>query len=166
MFRVLLPLTPYVMLRRCVLLALAVDTCSGYAFRVCGNYCGPGWCNAIWEEEAKCNDTADTDGSCPDACCKTHDTCCGHTTPGTGKEKCNRAIVACLDACGNAEPWCRDKLGVPFAAKLIADSMGIVEDWCCGAPCPKTSNDSSVVEELARLDLATEAKAAEVEEVD
>ena len=36
---------------------LTLDVCTGYAFRVCGNYCGPGWCNAKWEKEVDCDDS-------------------------------------------------------------------------------------------------------------
>ena len=144
---------------RVLTLALALEVCSGYAFRVCGNYCGPGWCDAKWEAEVDCDDTAATDGSCEDSCCKIHDTCCGHTTPTTGKASCNTAIVACLDKCGSSKPWCKDKLGIPISNKLIAEAMDIVEDWCCGAPCPK-SNISSGVEEL----VAGDARAAWVAE--
>ena len=170
---------------RAVTLLLVLDACTGYNFRVCGNYCGPGWCNAKWEKEANCNDSvsaclpsffstqchftlgwcttlplrvdsllyfdslttldstprsplqADTDGSCEDACCKLHDTCCGHKTPSTGKADCNRHIVKCLDACSSAKPWCRDGLDIPIPNKVIADAMDLVEDWCCGGPCPK-----------------------------
>ena len=87
---------------RAATLMLLFDTSTGYSFRVCGNYCGPGWCaahrraqrgcrrrialavtappprarrcNAQWQKEEMCDDSAPTDGSCEDACCKTHDT--------------------------------------------------------------------------------------------
>ena len=119
---------------RAVTLLLLLDACAGYSFRVCGNYCGPGWCNAQWQEEARCDDSADTDGSCEDACCKLHDTCCGHKTPNTGKADCNTAIVKCLEACSGdkVSTWCRDGLDIPISNRVIADAMDLVEGWCCG----------------------------------
>lgn len=60
------------------------------------------------------------DGSCADACCKTHDYCCGL---GEDRAACNDAIVSCivasdcyLSACG----------------ALVWAAMKAVDDWCCG----------------------------------
>ena len=153
---------------RAAKLLLLLDACTGYSFRVCGNYCGPGWCaaaflveaaaaaflaaaararrcNAQWEKEEVCDDSADTDGSCEDACCKLHDTCCGHKTPSTGKADCNTAIVTCLDACSGdkVSKWCRDGLDIPISNRVIADAMDLVEGWCCGGPCPKAGDDET-----------------------
>lgn len=102
-------------------------------------------CNAQWEMEEVCDDSADTDGSCEDACCKVHDTCCGHKTPSTGKADCNTAIVTCLDACSgdNVSKWCRDSLDIPISSRVIADAMDLVEGWCCGGPCPKRGGDGT-----------------------
>ena len=69
--------------------------------RICGNYCGPNWCNAQVLDEAKCDDSVPvethsvTGPSCADSCCKMHDKCCGHGERST----CNKAIVDCLGKC-------------------------------------------------------------------
>ena len=172
------PLEVTEMLRAATLLLL-LAVCTGYSFRVCGNYCGPGWCtaararrgccrripcshcaaararrcNAQWEKEEVCDDSADTDGSCEDACCRLHDTCCGHKTPSTGKADCNTAIVTCLDACSGdkVSKWCRDGLDIPISNRVIADAMDLVEGWCCGGPCPKAGDDETPHAALAAL---------------
>mmetsp|Transcript_80039 Transcript_80039/g.222658 ORF Transcript_80039/g.222658 Transcript_80039/m.222658 type:complete len:145 (+) Transcript_80039:73-507(+) len=106
------------------------------SFHVCGNYCGPGWCDGTWLEEANCDDSvapethADTGASCADVCCRDHDKCCGHGDRST----CNRMIVECLSACDKMSLTCTLD-GVPVPAGGIEAAMDIVEDWCCGSPC-------------------------------
>eukprot|EP00467_Chlorarachnion_reptans_P024579 CAMPEP_0114507988 /NCGR_PEP_ID=MMETSP0109-20121206/12333_1 /TAXON_ID=29199 /ORGANISM="Chlorarachnion reptans, Strain CCCM449" /LENGTH=141 /DNA_ID=CAMNT_0001686837 /DNA_START=100 /DNA_END=525 /DNA_ORIENTATION=+ len=107
------------------------------AFRVCGNYCGPGWCNGKWLAEADCDDSVApetwslTGPSCADSCCKMHDECCGH---GSDRSVCNTKIVDCLGKCNKASVTCTLD-GVPVPAGGIEAAMDIVEGWCCGAPC-------------------------------
>ena len=54
----------------------------GGSFRVCGNYCGPGWCNGKMQSESNCDRKKEVEKwpgmgtSCPDKCCRTHDGCC------------------------------------------------------------------------------------------
>ena len=107
------------------------------SFHVCGNYCGPGWCNGKYIEEIHCDTSVppqvDKLGnvSCADACCKAHDHCCGHEPPYT---QCNTQIVDCLDKCAHFSMSCSlDGVGVP--AGVVEAAMDIVEDWCCGGPC-------------------------------
>jgi len=125
-----------------LLLATLARSCDAYAYRICGNYCGPGWCNAEYLAEDSCNDTATSESdSCADACCKVHDKCCGHTTPSTGKRDCNTEIVACLKAC-DGHSNCTSQLGLEVPIWVITDGMQIAEDWCCGDP--KCTNATDV----------------------
>eukprot|EP00040_Diaphanoeca_grandis_P021590 m.115177 g.115177 ORF g.115177 m.115177 type:complete len:139 (-) comp28403_c1_seq1:512-928(-) len=107
------------------------------AFHVCGNYCGPGWCNGGWTPEEDCDDHvapetwSSTGPSCADVCCKAHDNCCGHEPPYSS---CNTQIVDCLSKCDVASVTCTID-GVPVPAGGIEAAMDIVEDWCCGSPC-------------------------------
>jgi len=108
------------------------------AFRVCGSYCGPGWCNNKWISESDCDDSVKpehhifTGYSCADLCCQKHDHCCGKS-----KEKqqdCNTEIVDCLSKCNPASITCTYD-GIPTMAGEIEFAMDIVEDWCCGSKC-------------------------------
>jgi hypothetical protein len=106
------------------------------AFAVCGNYCGPGWCNGEWLAEQDCDDSVEpetwsaTGPSCADSCCRQHDRCCGHED----RHSCNTDIVNCLAACDAASVTCTDD-GVPVPAGGIELAMGLVESWCCGSEC-------------------------------
>jgi hypothetical protein len=67
------------------------------AHKICGNYCGPGWCGGKYESEHDCFEDGDT--SYPptgpaDACCQTHDRCCGD--PATRGEECNHNLYECM----------------------------------------------------------------------
>jgi len=105
----------------------------GYSFRLCGNYCGPGWCDAKMIAEGKCDDSSGVEGtSCADKCCKMHDKCCGHSSD---QRPCNQKIVECLDKCDRDDKMCTNAAGLGIAAGGIATGMHIVEDWCCGEPC-------------------------------
>ena len=137
-----------------------------YSFDVCGNFCGPGWCNGGWTLEADCDDSSSVEGgeSCTDLCCKNHDTCCGH---GSDSSHCNTEIVACLDACNPFDASCtmfhvpvfaggeRPMLHPPsythshhhaceltrrLARAAIKQAMHIVDSWCCGQPCDSTDD--------------------------
>ncbi|KAJ1461450.1 hypothetical protein M885DRAFT_611721 [Pelagophyceae sp. CCMP2097] len=105
-------------------------------FRVCGHYCGPGWCDNDWVDEGECTESRPVERgllggpSCADSCCKAHDRCCG----GGDESQCNSEILACLDECDGADPSCT-RHGVPVSPNVIGAVMGLVEDWCCGHPC-------------------------------
>ena len=63
-------------------------------FRVCGNYCGPGWCNNNWIAEKNCDtsgpvQTTSFGPSCADSCCQTHDSCCG----SSDRTRCNTDVI-------------------------------------------------------------------------
>mmetsp|Transcript_25061 Transcript_25061/g.58312 ORF Transcript_25061/g.58312 Transcript_25061/m.58312 type:complete len:149 (-) Transcript_25061:70-516(-) len=106
--------------------------------RVCGNYCGAGWCGGQFRSESQCafsiapQSSFQGGPSCADACCQGHDACCG--APG-GKELCNGALVECLGRC---VPWdlsCTNG-PVPVPPAGIERAMDVVRDWCCGERCP------------------------------
>ena len=74
------------------------------AFQVCGNYCGPGWCEATCESEDVCQFSVPPQAnSCTDACCMVHDNCCGYNL----SRECNKNLITCLNAC----PWAADCSG-------------------------------------------------------
>ena len=114
---------------------------------VCGNYCGPGWCGGEWEEEGPaCDFDAGPEGwnlpkgiSCADSCCKEHDRCCGAPGDISG---CNRAIFSCMRACDQLTGTQCHMDGVPILPDAIAAVMGVFEGWCCGSPCPSSSDPS------------------------
>ena len=92
---------------------------SGVTLRVCGNYCGPGWCNGKYLPETECDDSmpvetwnSTTGPSCADLCCKQHDVCCGHEPP---YKVCNTNIVDCLSKCNHLSGTCTFD-GVPVPA--------------------------------------------------
>ena len=64
------------------------------SIRICGNYCGPGWCNGLPLDEALCDTSVDPDPSVfhADRCCKSHDHCCG---PGN-RSTCNTLLANCI----------------------------------------------------------------------
>ena len=102
--------------------------------KICGYYCGPGWCSDKYISEAKCvhegvwGIAPEHSEHCVDECCKTHDHCCG---AGTDRHECNRNIVSCIDSndCGGL---CADAVHV---------ALKIVSHFCCGSPCPSYSAD-------------------------
>ena len=99
-------------------------------FSVCGNYCGPGWCNGQWLHEENCDDSIAPETwtlsgpSCADQCCQAHDRCCG-TSHGPWQD-CNRQIVDCLGRCNPLSATCTLD-GVPVPAGGIWAAMDLVE---------------------------------------
>merc|ERR1711920_558782 len=106
------------------------------SFKVCGHYCGPGWCDNAWMHEGNCHPHVPPSG-CSDACCKVHDVCCGDGAHGrsnpTAFDQCNTVLVQCLTQC-SGDTSCHNGM-LPVPPSLIQDGMSIVEDWCCGTPC-------------------------------
>uniref|UniRef100_A0A6U9NUR2 Phospholipase A2 n=1 Tax=Zooxanthella nutricula TaxID=1333877 RepID=A0A6U9NUR2_9DINO len=103
----------------------------GGSLRVCGNYCGPGWCNGRQLPEDKCDESV-TPTSCADACCRDHDACCGSDDDSS----CNEAIIECLSRCDSFDLDCVNGF-IPVPAAAIKGALGLAKDWCCGAPCPE-----------------------------
>ena len=114
-------------------------------FRVCGAYCGAGWCNNKWIDENKCDTSVEpehhiiTGDSCGDSCCKTHDQCCGQDK--TLQKNCNKEIVDCLSKCDHFSLTCTFD-GIPTPAGEIELAMSIVDNWCCGTQCLKNKQHS------------------------
>ena len=117
----------------------------GGSFRVCGNYCGPGWCNGKMQSESNCDRKKEVEKwpgmgtSCPDKCCRTHDGCC------TKKKikNCNKSLINCLEKCGKNTISCTN-YGIPVPAGEIQLGMEIAEDWCCNGPCDKNTNKKTI----------------------
>ena len=116
-------------------------------FRVCGAYCGPGWCNNKWLSESICDTSVKpehhilTGDSCADSCCRSHDRCCGQEK-GL-QQACNNKIVDCLSKCNPFSLTCTyDDISIP--AGTIEVAMDIIDEWCCGSECPaqRTSTPS------------------------
>tara|TARA_B100001093_G_scaffold504906_1_gene561380 strand:- start:818 stop:1252 length:435 start_codon:yes stop_codon:yes gene_type:complete len=109
-------------------------------FRVCGAYCGPGWCNNKWLNENICDTSVEpehhhiTGISCADLCCKNHDKCCGQKK--SMQHNCNNEIVNCLSKCNPLSLTCTFD-DIPILASEIEFAMNIINNWCCGSKCPQ-----------------------------
>lgn len=124
------------------------------AVQVCGNYCGPGWCNGRSLDESKCDGTVAPDAlyAGVDGCCRSHDACCGHGN----RSVCNGEIIACIQNLYGASltdnrwetsyEWVKRHFQYPIACGTRAigeffDIMGIMSsvfygrDMCCGTLC-------------------------------
>ena len=144
-------------------------------FDVCGNFCGPGWCNGGWHSEWNADAThcgphytapevSPFSGkpACADVCCRAHDMCCapGGDNPPKSMNKtrhCNRQIVECLNKCSGLDVSCtHGGIGVP--ADVVWAAMNLVEDWCCGHPCPKAVEDLPTPKGLVALGAGVDYK--------
>lgn len=125
------------------------------ALRICGNYCGPGWCNgrAIPEEECDTSIAPLGDVYEVDACCREHDNCCGFGA----RRQCNSRLVTCIAAslqspdkelAEKSETWVAahffDEFICGNGTQLIADFFIALEffdttllnrSMCCGTQC-------------------------------
>jgi len=120
------------------------------SFNLCGNYCGPGYCNRGMMDEKKCPISANPDGnphyyytepSCSDTCCMKHDLCCGHKD----RHACNKVLEACLTKCGGFGELGFDCVhygddGIPdMVYDALEVSMGMslptILGECCGGGC-------------------------------
>lgn len=110
---------------------------SSKSLHICGNYCGPSWCNGQHLNEALCDESVPsethifTGTSCADDCCKIHDRCCGLQN----KSSCNTDIITCLQNCDSESLTCTSPYGFPINPSIIESAMEVIEDWCCGSPC-------------------------------
>eukprot|EP00930_Biecheleria_cincta_P105663 TRINITY_DN98546_c0_g1_i1.p1 TRINITY_DN98546_c0_g1~~TRINITY_DN98546_c0_g1_i1.p1 ORF type:complete len:219 (+),score=41.76 TRINITY_DN98546_c0_g1_i1:76-732(+) len=108
------------------------------AQQICGNYCGLGWCNGDSIRETDCDDSVKPT-SPADACCMMHDDCCGHAKDTSS---CNKMLVQCLSRESPSDLSCTRSLPfipfpTPVSPMVIEKTIGVIEDWCCGKPCPK-----------------------------
>ena len=125
-----------------LLLAVAtftLEAASAQSFKVCGHFCGPGWCDNGWHSEGpadqrECYENGETDGSCIDACSKTHDSCCGQERVDEGP--CNTNLNGCLITCipDDINPFATHCWNgpVPVPATGIFVVMGLNTLGCCG----------------------------------
>ena len=135
-----------------LLVGVASGLCAAAdAFRVCGHFCGPNWCNdgkfSEWNADSNhCGPNymepeADGNGvSCADACCKAHDQCCspgGDDLPSSLllTSGCNDKIVDCLGRCSAFDSSCTAGF-LPVPASTVWAAMDMVKGWCCGHRCP------------------------------
>lgn len=144
--------------------------------QICGNYCGPGWCNGKALRERNCDDSAEPT-SPADACCMMHDDCCGHAKDTSS---CNKMLVQCLSkqspgdlSCTRALPFI--PFPTPVSPMVIEKTIGVVEDWCCGKPCPKEqvvrepakheaeNNHQGVLQDAEDIDLIDEGLQTKME---
>ena len=108
------------------------------SIRICGNYCGPGWCSGKRIHEKNCKRKITPEKwpgiglSCPDKCCRTHDGCCCKKN----NKNCNRNLIKCLEKCGKNTISCTN-YGIPVPAGDIQLGMEIAENWFCNGPCKK-----------------------------
>ena len=49
---------------------------------------------------------------------------------------CNRQIVACLAKCDRLDSSCSRGI-IPVPSVAVFAAMDLVQNWCCGSPCPK-----------------------------
>ena len=112
--------------------------------RICGNFCGPGWCAGQFIDESKCDAFSAQPTGCADACCQAHDNCCKEgreALDSTGDpseyKTCNYKIVDCLNECIDAgtDQQCLAKNGSPYPVSVIRDAMRSVEGECGGSSC-------------------------------
>ena len=100
-------------------------------FRVCGNYCGPGWCNG------HCNASDGTpmtwpDGGgvapqrCEDACCMRHDKCCNKQLT-EDRSECNGNASKCFQ---------NSTCPSPHVLSDAFDDFRPSPKYCCGEKCP------------------------------
>lgn len=130
---------------RCLLTASVLASLGvGGAWDVCGNYCGPTWCDADATPECaavsgsactpsnrSCTEQGPTDGSCADSCCRAHDACCG----SSDRRPCNKQILACLESCLSDEgPSCMHGV-MPVPVAVVIAGMELDPYACCGTSC-------------------------------
>jgi hypothetical protein len=105
-------------------LPMGSSSSSSVSLKICGNYCGPGWCSQNYIDETLCVQRrvwgGPSDGSPIDACCKLHDYCCGK---GSNRASCNQALVNCATPC----------TGV--CANAVWAYMKFHTSFCCGTTC-------------------------------
>eukprot|EP00316_Scyphosphaera_apsteinii_P017655 CAMPEP_0119309740 /NCGR_PEP_ID=MMETSP1333-20130426/16391_1 /TAXON_ID=418940 /ORGANISM="Scyphosphaera apsteinii, Strain RCC1455" /LENGTH=198 /DNA_ID=CAMNT_0007313755 /DNA_START=67 /DNA_END=663 /DNA_ORIENTATION=+ len=131
-------------------------------YKVCGHFCGSGWCGNEWADEdgkytygnikgarKPCNydaPTSDDENKCIDQCCKVHDQCCNtdiasdKDTGRSARKTCNGQALDCADKCR----------GKTVSASIVDAVYGSCADQvsyafstlspspthCCGAECP------------------------------
>lgn len=121
-----------------ILAVLATPTVDASEFSLCGNYCGPGWCNGALTSESVCEfaNSVTPTGSV-DTCCQAHDSCCA----ADPKASCNTVFIDCLNAIPSSDSTqCLSPIfSTNIPASAVASGMALVASDCCGSPCPSPS---------------------------
>ena len=137
-----------------IFLTIVLTHTQTLGFAICGNFCGPNWCDAEISSECSktddevclkqpndCDEWAITDGSCADACCKVHDSCCGSYQ----RHVCNDDFIGCLDNCEyDSNNKCRGQsTGIPVHPNVIKSLMRLNPYGCCGSSCNNNANQTN-----------------------
>ena len=110
--------------------------------RVCGHFCGAGWCANASINEMNCdiNSVLPEAFSCQDNCCFQHDLCCQRGSRQLISREtylnCNKEMIDCLDLC-NSSSVCTGPHGSDFKANEISSVMKLAAslNLCCGTEC-------------------------------
>lgn len=121
-------------MRALCLVVLLVGLPAGFG---CGNYCGTYYCDGGLDLTGTCafeREPSNLIGSCLDECCKAHDQCCD-VADHSLRSHCNTDVVECLKKCELTDATCLYGF-LPVMQPFLRLTMGVVEGWCCNAPCP------------------------------
>jgi hypothetical protein len=115
--------------------------------QICGNYCGPNWCNGKVLPEASCDGSIppDPDVFKTDSCCRDHDMCCGHGD----RSLCNDQLIKCITADNPLTTYeglwdeyvCGTATTSAITIAYFFDSLGVLahaladERMCCSELC-------------------------------
>lgn len=107
--------------------------------KLCGNYCGPGYCGGEYLPGDGICDFNVPPSSAIDSCCQAHDACCGdgqHINT-----HCDGALVACAKQCDSKS----DSSCSPFTITGMIKTFPFLDkhNWCCGGTCVHTNPASS-----------------------
>ena len=121
---------------RLLILLLLLSTAA--SLKICGNYCGPGWCDGMAIDEKDCLAKLEPDPEylLADSCCKAHDICCGHGN----RSVCNDELIKCIfKTTLLAAPWepiCDGNLIGDFFYAMDWISLTVDDRaMCCGTFC-------------------------------
>ena len=150
--------------------AMPIDRSEIGAFKVCGHFCGPGWCNDGWysEDHDATNFCGPNYGdvehaiwpfnnpSCSDECCRAHDECCAPNDSSTAG--CNAGITECMAKCSLEVDMICTNNGVTVLPEAIMVAMAAVTvaGWCCGGPC--STEEAITAANQSFIDLPYEVK--------
>mmetsp|Transcript_20607 Transcript_20607/g.66815 ORF Transcript_20607/g.66815 Transcript_20607/m.66815 type:complete len:187 (+) Transcript_20607:3-563(+) len=140
---------------------------TGPSCRVCGNYCGAGWCGGECVDETVCDTENGVPAQgCTDRCCQLHDSCCGcyQFEEDCDLTHCNSDMVECLAACPS-EPDCAGGDGLLYSANLLETVFFLLDNACCGVECVdfqkrEPSSLQKVFEIIANVELARQKERA------
>ena len=119
------------------LLRIGVDGATGRVdvhYPICGNYCGPSWCNGKNIPEELCFKTGPLEMpvDCGDTCCRDHDYCCENAQEIPREVDCNGNLARCLHACNlfTTHPHFRTEKNNVSARSSVATSDFVTPRSC------------------------------------